>query len=82
MAFMCLKTIFFEKYYLILPFLFFFVYLLPTFINERSYNTILVFGEGAIEHILVAKVWLLGFESVFGQVLIDFLFVVYILFFL
>ena len=70
-----------DKYYLVLIF-FFFVYLLPDFINERSHNTLSVFEEGAIKHILRAKVWHYGFESVFWQNLTDFLFVVYLLFFL
>ena len=77
-AFMFLEIIFFEiKYYLVLRS---FVYLLPSFVNEMAHNTLPVFDEGAIEHILRAKVWLYGFESVFRQVLIDFLFV-YLFFF-
>ena len=61
--------------------LFFFVYLFPGFINKRSHNTVVVFEEGAIEHILRAKVWLHRFERVFWQNLTDFLFAVYLLFF-
>ena len=45
-------------------------------------NTVSVFDEGAIEQVLRAKVWLYGFESNFWLVLIDFLFIVYLLFFL
>ena len=59
-----------------------FIYMLPSFINERLQNTSSVLAEIAIEHILMAIVWLYGFESVFCQVLIGFLFVVYLLFFL
>ena len=76
MAFMSLEINFFRKknkFYFIL--LFFFVYLLPGFINERSYNTLSVFEKGAIEHFLRAKLWLYGFKSVFWQNLTDFLFV-------
>ena len=40
-----------------------FVYLLPCFINESSHNTLSVFAESAIEHILMAIAWLYGFES-------------------
>ena len=85
MAFMSLEIFFFRKknkYYLILPSVFFFVYLLPGFTDKMSHNTLLMFEEGAIEYILRAKVWLYGFESVFWQNLTDFLFVVYLLFFL
>ena len=61
----------------------FFVYLLTSFIQEKSHNNLSVFEEGAIKHSLGAKLWLYGFtESVFWQVLTDFLFVVYLLFFL
>ena len=70
-----------QKYYLLLPF-FFFVYLLPSFINKRPHNTLLVSEEGAIKHTLRAKFWPYGFDSVFWQVLIEFLFVVFFLFFL
>ena len=79
MAFTSLKILFFSKknkYYLILPF---FVCLLRSFINERSLNIKSVFRKGANEHILRAKIWLYGFESVFWQVLIDFWFVVYLI---
>ena len=75
------ELIFFRKKQVLLD-LAFFVYLLSGFINERSHNKLLVFGEGAMELILMAKVRLYGFESVFWQNLTDFLFVVYSLFFL
>ena len=42
------------------------------FINERPHNTLSVFDKGAIKHIFDAKVWVYGFQSIFGQVLIDF----------
>ena len=38
-----------------------------------------MFPEAAIKHILRAKEWLYGFESVFCQFLTDFLFVLYLL---
>ena len=60
---------------------FFFAVLLPSLIDKRSCNTLSVFEEGVVQHIWRAKGWLYGFESVFGQVLYDFLFVVYLLFF-
>ena len=70
-----------NKYYLI-AFFFLFAFLVPSFINERSYNTLSVFEKGAVEHILRAKGWLYGFEKVFWQVLYDFfvccLFVVFL----
>ena len=53
-----------------------------SFISERPHNTLSVFDEGAIEHILGAKVWLYGFHSFLLQVFTDFLFVVCLLFFL
>ena len=59
-----------------------FIYLIPSFINERLRNTLSVLAENAIKHILMTIVWLYGFERVLYQVLIDFLFVVYLLFFL
>ena len=74
----------FEKKHVLHNFAFFsfFFYLLLIFINKRPHNTFLVFDEGAIEHILGAKVWLYGFQSILWQVFIDFLFVVCLLFFL
>ena len=54
--------------------------MLPGFINERAHNKLSVSGEGAIEHILSAKVWLYGFERVSGKNLTDFLLVVYLFF--
>ena len=68
MAFMTLEVILFRKKiksYLLLPF---FVYLLPILINERPYTTLSVSEECAIKHILRAKIWLYGFDSVFWQV--------------
>ena len=59
---------------------FYFVYLLPRLINEKPPTTLSVSGEGAIEHFFGAKIWLYGFDSVFWQVLIDFSFVVFLLF--
>ena len=46
----------------------FFVLLLHNFIKEWPHSTLLVFNEGAIKHILGAKVWLYGFQSIFWQV--------------
>ena len=71
---MSLEIIFFEKKtnITLICFFFYFVYLLPGFINERSNNTLSVFEESAIEHILSAKVWLYGFESVLWQKLTDY----------
>ena len=70
---MSLEISFFRKKtsIIILHFLFFFVYLLLIFINEFAHNTLWVFYESAIEHILGAKVWLYGFQIISG-VLIDF----------
>ena len=45
----------------------FFVFLLLIFINERPNNTLSLFDEGAIEHILGAKVWPYGFQSISGK---------------
>ena len=56
--------------------------MLPSFIKERLQNTLLMSWKSATEQILRAKAWLYGFESVFRQVWIDFLIVVYLLFFL
>ena len=58
------------------------MYLLTSVIEERSHTTLSVFEEGAIEPSLGANLWFYGFESVFWQILFDFLFVVYLLFFL
>ena len=75
MAFMYLG-IFFSKKKTIINQFFFFVCILHSFINARLHKTLSVFEEGAIKHISSAELWLYGFESVFQQVLIDFLFVV------
>ena len=51
MAFKSLEIISFEKKQVLLNFclFFFFVYLLPDFVNERSRNTLSLFGEAVIE---------------------------------
>ena len=73
MAFMSLEINFFEQKQVLHNFAYFsFLSNLLFFINERPHNTLSVFDEGAIEHILEAKVWLYGFQSIFWQVLIDF----------
>ena len=75
MAFMSLEKNFFEKklnLYLILQLLKIFVFLLPSFLKERSHKTLSVLAKSANKHILMAIVWLYGFESVFCQVEIDF----------
>ena len=81
MSFMTLDIILFRKknqnYYILLPFSFF-VYLLPSLTNKWLHNTLSVFEEGAIEYNLRAKIWLDGFDSVFWQVSIDILFVVFL----
>ena len=69
------------KYYLTLLF-FQFCLLVTSSLKERLQNTFAVFGKSEIEHNLRAKVWLYSFESVLCQVLTDFFFVVYLLFFL
>ena len=53
----------------------FFVYLLPSLTKEWPHSTISLFGEGAIEYFLRAKIWLDGFDSVFWQISIEFLYV-------
>ena len=55
----------------------FFVYLLPGLTNEMPHTTLSLFEEGAIEYILRAKIWLDGFDSVFWQLSIEFLFVIF-----
>ena len=62
----------------------FFVYLLLSLTNEGPHTALLVYitGESAIEYILRAKKWLDGFDSVFWQVSIEYLFVDFLLFFL
>ena len=57
-----------------------FVYLLPSLTNKWPHTILWVFEEGAIEYILRAKIWLDGFDSVFWQVSIEFLFVFIFLF--
>ena len=61
---------------------FFFVCLLPSFINERSHKTLSVFKECVIQLILKTRVWLYGIEIVFWLNLTDFFVFVYLLFFL
>ena len=65
---------FFEKKkQLLINFGFFLFCLLASwFHKERSHNKLSVFEEGAIEHILRAKVWLYGIKSFFWQNLTDF----------
>ena len=55
----------------------FFVYLLPCLNHKWPITTLSVFEEGANEYILRADIWLDGFDSVFWQVSIEFLFVVF-----
>ena len=85
MSFMTLDIILFRKKIKFItyfcPFLFF-VYLLPSLTNQLPHTKLSVFEEGAIEYILSAKIWVDGSESVFLQVSIEFLFVVFLLFFL
>ena len=80
MFFMTLDTILFRKKIKIItyfcPFLFF-VYLLPSLTNKSPNTTLSVFEEGANEYNLSAELWLEGFDSVFWQVSIEFLFVVF-----
>ena len=76
------KKLFFEKKVLLyFAFFSFSVYLLASHNKESSQTTILVFKKGAIELILRSKVWFYGFNSFLWQLLLDFLFVVYLLFF-
>ena len=56
----------------ILHFFIIFIYFLPSFINERLHNILLMLAKSAVKHFLMAIVWLYGFESVFCQVVIDF----------
>ena len=63
------------------PFLIF-VYFLPSLTNKWPNTTVLVFEEGANEYILKAEIWLDGLGSVFWQVSIEFLFIVFLLFIL
>ena len=64
-----------KKLFFILPFSLFYVYLIPILINERPHTTLLAFEEGSIEYILRGKILLYGFDSIFSQVSIEFLFV-------
>ena len=69
-----------QNYYILLSFLstfLFFVYLLPSLTHKWPNTTLLVFEEGANKYILRAEIWLDGFDSVFWQVSIEFLFVVF-----
>ena len=63
------------------PFLFL-VYFLPSLTHKWPNITLSVFEEGANEYTLRAEIYLDGFDSVFWQVSIEFLFVVFLLFFL
>ena len=79
MVFMTLNTIVFEKCKIIHNFALFSLFLshlIPIFINERLHTTILASEEGSNEHELREKIWLYGFDSVFSQVLVEFLFFV------
>ena len=60
MAFMSFEIFFSKKIKVLLNFAFFFIfiYLLPSFIDESLHNTLSVLAESAIEHILMAIVWL------------------------
>ena len=84
MALLILKVILFRKKKKVLlnfAFFSFFVYFLPTLINARSLATLSVFEENVIEIIVRASIWFEGLDSVLWQVLIEFLFVVFLLFF-
>ena len=59
--------------------LFSFVYLLPSLTNEWPNTTLSVSEEGANKYISRAEIWLDDFDSVFWQVLIEF--VCFLLFF-
>ena len=75
MAFMSLEINFFQKKKQVLYNFAFFSFLSNCcffFTNKLPHNTLLVFDEGALEHILRAKVWPYGFQSIFCQVSIDF----------
>ena len=76
MAFMALKIIVFENYKIQLNFARFliFFYFLNVRLDERSYDTLLALQEGSNEHILRGRIWLYGFDNVFPQVLVEFLF--------
>ena len=50
---------------------------LVSLINGHTNTTLSVSEEGANEYILRAEIWLDGFDSVFWQVSIEFLFVVF-----
>ena len=85
MFFMTLDIILFRKKKIKIityfcPFLFF-VYLLPSLTNKWPKTTLSVFEEGTNEYILRAEKWLDGFDRVFWQVSIEFLFGVFLLFF-
>ena len=57
-------------------------YLLPSLTNEWPHTTLSLLEEGAIEYNMRAKICLKGFDSVFWQVSIIILFVVFLLCFL
>ena len=83
MFFMTLDIILFRKKVKIIRYFFpflFFVYLLPSLTNKWPNTPLSVFEEGANEYILRAEIWLDGFDSVFWQVSIEFLFVVFFCF--
>ena len=80
MFFMTLDKILFQKKIKIItyfcPFLLS-VYLLPSLTNKWPITTLSVAKEGSKEYILRAEIWLEGFDRVFKQVSIEFLFVVF-----
>ena len=81
MFFMTLDIILFRKKskflgQILLPFSLF-VYLLPILTNKYPNTTLSVFEEDANIYLLRAEIWLDGFDSVFWQVSIEFLFVVF-----
>ena len=83
MAFMTLEVILFpkkSKHFFTFALFSFFVYLLPRLNNERPHTTLLVLEKAAMKHVFRAKIWLYGFDSVFWQVLIEFLFVFFLFF--
>ena len=85
MFFMTLDIMLFRKKIKIITYFcpsVFFVHLLPSLTHKWPNTTLLVFEEGANEYILRAEIWLDGFDSVFWQVLIELLFIVFLLFFI
>ena len=80
---MTLDIIFFQKNIKFITYFWlflFFVYLLPSPTTKWPHTILLVFEEGKIKYILGAKIWLDDFDSVFRQVSIELLFVIFLLF--